>query len=141
MRILLVDDDCISCELTKTVLGLDCDVVLDGLSAIKSFIKAAKEEKPYDVVLLDIRLTFSGGIDGHGVLQQIRKLEELHSIPLGDGVKVIFLTAIKSSDYVFKAFREGADGILKKPINKIEFDELMQDLNSKADGTLKGECQ
>ena len=105
LQILVVEDEHSISNLIKVNLtraGYDCDCVYDGLTAVD-----ALDQKPYDLVLLDIMLP---GADGYEVMDYITPLE----------IPVIFLTAKASVKDRVKGLRMGADDYLTKPFEIIE---------------------
>ena len=105
IRILVVEDEHSISNLIKVNLtraGYDCDCVYDGLTAVD-----ALDQKPYDLVLLDIMLP---GADGYEIMDYIAPLE----------IPVIFLTAKASVADRVKGLRMGADDYLTKPFEIIE---------------------
>lgn len=105
LQILVVEDERPISNLIKinlTRAGYDCTCVYDGLAAVD-----ALDEKPFDLVLLDIMLP---GADGYEVMEYIAPLE----------IPVIFLTAKASVVDRVKGLRMGADDYLTKPFEIIE---------------------
>lgn len=105
LQILVVEDERPISNLIKinlTRAGYDCTCVYDGLAAVD-----ALDEKPFDLVLLDIMLP---GADGYEVMEYIAHLE----------IPVIFLTAKASVVDRVKGLRMGADDYLTKPFEIIE---------------------
>lgn len=64
----------------------------------------------YDLVFLDVQLKTGTGVD---VLQQVNK----------EGMRIVFTTAY--DDYALEAFQNKAFGYLLKPINPIDFKEIV----------------
>ena len=85
MRVLIVEDDLVGSRLMKKFLEADwfCHLAFDGKEAIEAFEAALKEEKPYDLLCLDIMMPEVSGID---VLKTVRRLEEKSGIPPEKGV-------------------------------------------------------
>ncbi len=84
--------------------------VPDGETAIKSFTQAKNNNKPLDLVILD--LTIPGGIGGLKTLSKLRKLSPQ--------VKAI-VTSGYSDDPVMANYQEfGFDGVLAKPFTQGE---------------------
>ena len=107
-EILIVDDDTAHLTMLDTVLkgmGHGVDKVADGEDAIR-----AAGEKPYDLILMDVRMTKIGGIEA---LETIKKFNP--SIP------IIIMTAYSSVDKAVEAMKLGAYDYLTKPLN---FEEL-----------------
>jgi DNA-binding NarL/FixJ family response regulator len=102
-RLLLVENHTILREGLKQLLATDpsLEVVAeadDGVDALAAFNK----HKP-DTVLVDLGLPRINGID---VIKQIKQI--------GDGTKIITLTALNSNEYVRAAFKAGTSGYLLK---------------------------
>ncbi len=105
IHILVVEDERSISHLIQVNLtgaGYACDCVHDGLAAVDKL-----DQKPYDLVLLDIMLP---GADGYEVMEYIAPLE----------IPVIFLTAKASVTDRVKGLRMGADDYLTKPFEIIE---------------------
>jgi CheY-like chemotaxis protein len=106
VKILLVDDDPDAVLLTSFVLeaaGWEVVSFADGADAIK----AVSCEKP-DMVLLDFLLP---DLDGAEILRRLREQPENDRIP------VIFLTGKEQPELAADLLRQGAQGVLHKPIN------------------------
>jgi len=88
-----------------------CQAVAAGESALELFEKAIAEERPYDLVCLDIMLP---GLDGQQVLEAMRRREQ----DLGRESKIIMITALSSTVALMNAFKAGATSYLVKPIRK-----------------------
>ena len=113
LRTLIVEDDPSSAMLLSEILagyGV-CQAVAAGESALELFEKAIAEERPYDLVCLDIMLP---GLDGQQVLEAMRRREQ----DLGRESKIIMITALSSTAALMNAFKAGATSYLVKPIRK-----------------------
>ncbi|MEW6712312.1 MAG: response regulator [Candidatus Riflebacteria bacterium] len=121
-KILIVDDEPVNCRLLREYLAghACCDAVLNGEDAIKMFELAHKTRNSYNMILLDIAMP---DMDGLEVLEKIRAYEESSGIPLGKGVKIIMVTAIKET--FMQAFKKGAEDYILKPV---ELDSLLRKL-------------
>jgi two-component system chemotaxis response regulator CheY len=117
MRCLIVEDDLAALKLMQMHLAdyADCDTAIDGRSAVDSFRQAVEEERPYELVCLDIMLP---EMDGHAVLQAMRQLEAECGIEGLGSAKVIMTTALRDLSNVKDAFTEGAEVYLVKPVEK-----------------------
>lgn len=107
-KILIVDDDKAHLSMLKTLLsslGHSIEMVTDGKDAIE-----AAREKPYDLILMDVRMANIGGMEA---LQAIKEFNP--SIP------IIIMTAYSSVDKAVGAMKLGAYDYLTKPLN---FEEL-----------------
>jgi DNA-binding NtrC family response regulator len=102
VRVLVVDDDEITCNLLEEVLakeGYAVDRALNGREAINK-----GERVPYDVVLTDIRMI---GADGMEVLRAYRQ-KSPETI-------IIMMTAFGSIETAIRAIKEGAYDYVSKP--------------------------
>lgn len=102
VRILVVDDDEITCNLLEEVLskeGYGVDRALSGREAIDK-----GDGGPYDVVLTDIRML---EVDGMEVLKAYRKKSPETAI--------IMMTAFGSIETAIQAIKEGAYDYVSKP--------------------------
>ena len=104
--ILVVDDN----ETNRTVLhdlilsiGYTPALAENGLSALAQIRKA-----PPDLVLLDILMP---GMDGYGVLEQMKDRGMLREIP------VIIVSSVDQLDSIVRCIEAGADDYLIKPFN------------------------
>jgi two-component system chemotaxis response regulator CheY len=117
MKILIVEDDPVSSTLLAAILAPfgTSDVAADGITGLTSFVSALIKKEPYDLVCLDIMLP---GLEGQGVLKQIREWEAKSNIHGLDGVKIIMITALGDSKNILQAFKSQCEGYIVKPIRK-----------------------
>lgn len=118
MRVLAVDDNCISLSVIEQELKDDYEVIPinSGMRALQYLSR----EKP-DLILLDIQMEL---VDGIETLREIREREECKDIP------VIMLTSMKDKNMVVESAKLGVEGYVIKPFNK-------QDLHERVDRVLK----
>ena len=128
MKTLIVEDDFASRRLMQKYLSPygETDIVVDGEEALEAFTLALNEEKPYDLVCLDIMLPKK---DGQEVLEELRSIESEHGILGNDAVKVLMTTALGDAKNVLKAFRSQCEGYLQKPISKEAIVRELRELN------------
>ncbi|MDD3436208.1 MAG: response regulator [Candidatus Gastranaerophilales bacterium] len=126
MKSLIVDDDFFSRRILQAILSSygECHVAVDGKEAIFAFEQALAEEKPYDVICLDIMMP---EMNGQEVLKVIRQTEEKKSIFGDDSVKIIMTTALDDSENIRTAFREQCESYLIKPIQKSKLIKILTD--------------
>jgi two-component system response regulator HydG len=108
IELLIVDDDKAHLSMLKTVLkgwGYQTVEVEDGSEAISQV-----QHKPFDCILMDVRMANIGGIEA---------LTEIKSI--NPSIPIIIMTAYSSVDTAVQAMKSGAYDYLTKPLN---FDEL-----------------
>lgn len=117
MKFLIVDDDKLCRVLLQKILSpyAECDLALDGAEAAEAVRLALEDGSPYDLVCLDIMMP---GTDGHQALDLIRRLECDHGVYGSDGTKIIMTTALNDSKHCIRAFREGCESFVAKPIDR-----------------------
>ncbi|TCO50520.1 LuxR family two component transcriptional regulator [Kribbella antiqua] len=111
IRVLLADDQALVRAGFRSLLNAEDDITVigevpDGAEAVA----VARAEKP-DVVLMDIRMP---GTDGLEATRQIGADPELAD------VHVVILTTFDLDEYVFEALRVGASGFLVKDTEPVE---------------------
>ncbi len=116
MRILIAEDDMVSRKFLFKFLSQygECDLTVDGLEALDAFLLSLKENKPYDLICLDIMMP---KVDGVKVLKTIRQLEKERKIPAELRAKVIMITALGETNYVQQSFEIGCDAYASKPMD------------------------
>ncbi|MDY0169228.1 MAG: response regulator [Thermoguttaceae bacterium] len=126
-RYLIVDDDGVCRALLKAILASrgHCVFAYDGQEAIDAVRLALEDDRPFDLICLDIMMP---GVNGHEALKGIRRLEQEHGIGGSDGVKVIMTTALRDAKHCIQSFREGCECYVTKPIDETELLAKMQDL-------------
>lgn len=127
MRILIAEDDRVSrMLLLKLLEGYgECDLVVDGLEALDAYALALKENKPYDLICLDIMMP---KIDGVQVLKAIRGFETKKNSPIDKKSNIIVTTALAETKYIHNAMEIGCQGYITKPIDTQKFLEIVQEL-------------
>lgn len=113
-RVLVVDDNFTNRHLLVEFLvgKFSCDVAVNGLEAAEAFHMSLENDKPYEIILLDIMMP---DVDGIECLRSIREEEKKLGIPLGDGIPILMVTA--HEELFMKAFNEGCDDYILKPID------------------------
>lgn len=131
MRILIVDDDLIGCELLKTLLKSygECIAVSDGKQAIDAYSDSLVKNDPFQLVFLDIMMP---EMNGHEVLERLRGMEEEQGILYGHGAQVVMTTALGDTKNVLSAFSEGCEYYLVKPVEKEKVFDIMKQVSEKA---------
>jgi len=104
----------------------ECDIVIDGVEALDAYLLSLKENKPYDLICLDIMLP---KVDGVKVLKAIRDFENHKKIPDGKRVKVIMTTALAQTQLVNEAFEIGCEAYAAKPIDTEKLIEVIKKLS------------
>jgi PAS domain S-box-containing protein len=109
-RVLLADDSKDSQKLVSYLLrriGVEVEVVEDGLRAVESVVAAIEAGRPFDIVLMDMQMP---QLDGCGATRALR--ERNLSVP------VIALTAHALAGDRERCFAAGCDDYLSKPIDR-----------------------
>lgn len=126
MRLLIAEDDFIARYVLNEMLAGygQCDVVVDGAEAVQAFRIAAGENRPYNIIFLDIMMP---NVDGIEALKRIRSIEKEQGVMPGQEVKVVMTTALDDPKTVISAYYQGgADSYLVKPITKNKLDEELR---------------
>lgn len=100
--VLVCDDEEIMRDVLETILsgaGYKVELAKTGEEAIKAY-----EQKPYDVVLMDVSMPGMGGLTA---------LEEL--IKMDSEAVVLMITAYATFDTAISAWEKGATGVIRKP--------------------------
>jgi DNA-binding NtrC family response regulator len=103
-RILVVDDDAVTCRLLTEVLGRDGDVVLAETDPRRALAQLA--DGAIDVAILDVQMPT---LDGLELLRRLR--ERLPDVP------VVVMTAFGSVETAVQAIASGAVDYVSKPMN------------------------
>lgn len=124
MRILIAEDDLSSRKFLFKFLSRygECDLVVDGLEALDAILMSIKENKPYDLICLDIMMP---KVDGVKVLKHIKDLEAQKGMLPEKRSKIIMTTALAESQFVQNAFEIGCDAYAAKPIDTDKFVEVL----------------
>lgn len=124
MRILIAEDNLVSRRFFVKFLSKygECDFVVDGIEALDAYLISIKEDKPYNVICLDIIMP---KVDGVKVLKAIRDFENQKRIFPEQRVKVIMITALLDTEYVHKVFELGCEAYIAKPIDTDKLIEAM----------------
>ena len=123
--ILLVDDEPDIIEVLGSSLrkvGYEVKCTGTGEEAVHAFIEAYYE-RPFDVILLDVDLPDTNGVD---VLKTIRQEEEIRGLEYERGVKIIMQTGLKEP--WMEAFNRGCDDYIIKPYS---FENLHKKIEEK----------
>jgi CheY-like chemotaxis protein len=111
-KILLVDDDQLSCEVTVDMLEvIDCevDVANDGLQALDAYT-----HEKYKLILMDCEMPV---MDGFTAASQWRLKEKKSQSP---SVPIIAITGHAIADIKEKGLASGMNGFLSKPFNMMD---------------------
>ncbi len=112
-KILVVDDNKEFCKNVTDILemrGYEVMTAHDGFQGLEMV-----KQDGFDLVLMDIRMPAMNGVE------TFKRLKEI-----APETRVIMVTAFAVEDLIREALREGAYGILNKPL---DFDELFELIN------------
>lgn len=127
MRILIAEDDYASRKFLQKYLSQygECDIVVDGLEALDAYMISLKDDRPYELICLDIMIP---KVDGVKVLKSIRDMELQKNIPAENRAKIIMTTALAETQFVQQAFEIGCNAYAAKPIDIEKFEEVLRKL-------------
>jgi len=121
--ILIVDDNVSQCKTMSFVLkrkGYDVAIANDGLEAIERV-----KEKPFDIVLMDIKMPLMNGVETYRRIKEIRP-----------EAVVIMMTAYAVEELVRQALEEGAYGIVYKPVDLEKVIAMIEEARTTRNGAL-----
>lgn len=113
-RILVVEDNPKNLKLVRDVLTFHGFEVIEATSG-EDGVRLTQEMAP-DLILMDLQLP---GIDGSEALRQIRKT--------GNSVPVVAVTAFAMDNDRVRAFDDGFDGYVEKPISVTGLSQQVSD--------------
>jgi len=123
MRVLVVDDNATSRDILQEMLEsftFEVTVAASGPEGITE-LENAQEEKPFELVVMDWKMS---GMDGIEASKRIKAHEGLNKIPA-----IVLVTAYGREDIMQQADEVGLEGFLLKPVNpSMLFDTIMQAL-------------
>jgi len=127
MRVLIVEDNPTNQRLLSNMLSgvAVCDIARDGQEGVEFYQKALTNNKPYDLICLDVMMPV---MDGHKALAEIRRIEQENQVPPDRLVKILMTTAVNSPSSIDGARETGCDGYLVKPIRKVALYEELEQL-------------
>lgn len=114
VQVLVCDDDSFNLCYVEMILKDKCPYTLtnSGQQALQAF-----QEKPYDVVLMDIQMP---KMNGKETLKKIREIDKAAQVP------IIALSALDIEQASDELFRLGFNNFLSKPFNEDELFEVLQ---------------
>ena len=121
-KVLIIDDNISMFKTLAFVLkhkGHDVLTASDGLEALELV-----KQKSFDIIFLDIKMPGMNGID------VFRKIKQINS-----KITVMMMTAYAVEDLIQEALREGARGIIYKPLN---IDKMLEIINECMENKIAG---
>ena len=128
MKTLIVEDDFVSRKFMVKFLSKygACKTAENGEVAIKMYKESVEEKQPFDLICMDILMP---KLDGYETLAQIRKFEEEQGFSRQQEVKVVMTSGMDTTTNATKAFELGCVAYTSKPIDIVQFDNLLQELH------------
>ncbi len=117
MRTLIIDDDPVTRFYFEEVLGpyAQTEAAACGEDGLQIFTRAMSEGKPFNAVLVDIRMP---GMDGHQTVQKLRAAEQEAGVKPDSQTAVLMVSAMDDAQNVNRAFFQGgAISYLTKPVD------------------------
>ncbi len=116
-RIFIVDDEPeINDLIYRKILENEGYHDITTLTSISELLQAlnqsAQEEKPVDLILMDVIMPEQDGIEG---IQEVKRFDIFSDIP------ILMLTALNDKQLLKQAFDAGAIDYITKPVDPIEF--------------------
>jgi CheY-like chemotaxis protein len=129
MKVLVVDDSITAQNILSEMLesfGFEVSVAGSGEQALSELDRAAKESRPYKLVLMDWKMPRMNGIE---TFRRIRQNTHLPQMPM-----IIMVTAFGREEIMQQAEQLGLDGFLIKPVNASTlFNTIMDIFGKKVD--------
>lgn len=111
MKVLIVDDEPVICDLTKEILTLECAIPESRVfvaSSGEQGYQIFKDENP-DLVITDMMMP---GMNGVELIQEIRKLSQ--------ETQIIIMTGYADLDMAVLAVKTGVTELIRKPFKPLE---------------------
>jgi len=110
MRILVVDDSEEANEYTSHILdklGFTCEMARDGDEAVDAAVRAAAENRPFDIIFMDYMMPKLNGIEAAKKIREITK----------DNVSIVMVSMYDWKEFEQKAREAGIVKCVSKPIS------------------------
>jgi len=123
VNILIVDDNISLAQSMSLILkhkGYIVTTAKDGPEAIERV-----KESPFDIIFMDIKMPFMDGVETHREIKKIRP-----------DTTVVMMTAYAVEELVAQALKEGAYGIIYKPLDIEKVVSLIGKTREKKEGAM-----
>lgn len=118
MNIMIIDDDdAVRIMLQDIIENYNLGEVVDSLSSARNLDNALLEREHIDILIIDMLLP---EIDGVQAVARIRK---------GFAGKIIMLSQVESKDIVGRAYAQGIDYYIMKPLNRNEIVSVLSNVS------------
>ncbi len=124
MKILIIDDEMPVLTKMKVLLSAygECTLANTAQQAIQLCTSALQENKPFDLITIDIHLKDVSGLD---LLVSINQIENETALP---AAKKVVVTAAGTKDNIIRAMIKGCDGFLVKPVKRDTLEQKLAGL-------------
>jgi len=119
-KVLVVDDNITNCRLMESFfqhLHIPCEICYSGPEALQAIKKAARDRKPFDLIITDNQMP---EMDGITLAQEINKLVHEGGQPF-----ILMLSSLERSLCQPRAENAGIDKFLSKPVKLSELVDLI----------------
>ena len=137
MRILIVEDEEVSQLVLEGLLETYGAISLaaDGKDALLKVFESLKDNKPYELIMMDINMPRENGVE---CLKMIRMFEELKGLSFEDSSRIIMTTSFTDSKTILSAYREQCEAYIVKPVTE---DSLVKEMTRLKLINLTQRCQ
>ena len=127
-RFLIIEEDRLSSELLREVLHEfgACETAASGHEGLRRFRQALAESRPFELVTVDVSLD---DMDGHAVVDRLRRVEDDMGVPSTARASVIMTTAVCDARHCHTTSRKGNEGYITKPIHDIQLLHKLRELH------------
>ena len=124
MKILILDDEIAALTKMKALFSAygECTMTTSADQALRLFENALQSDAPFELVTIDIHLSQASGLD---ILESMSKLEVQSNA--SKSLKMM-VTASGTKANLVKAYTNGCDGFLVKPVKRDVLEEKLRSL-------------
>ncbi|KAJ6510922.1 hypothetical protein C8R45DRAFT_965573 [Mycena sanguinolenta] len=130
--ILLAEDNLVNQKLALKILekyGHSIELAENGTLALQAFTDRALQNKPFDVILMDVSMPLMGGMEA---TQRIREYEHQYDL---SPTPIIALTAHAMIGDRERCLQAGMDDHITKPLRRVDLLNAISRLTTEAGGT------
>ena len=123
IKVLIIDDDEITCRHTHSILTeaeVETDYALSGKTGIDMINKAIKDGSPYNLIIVDWKMP---EMDGNRVCKEIRK-------NVGDNVLIFIMSAFDWTEIEEEARENGVNHFISKPMFRDDIHFMLQSISN-----------
>ena len=123
VRMLIIDDDEITCEHTRTILlesGVNTDFALNGKQGIEMILKSIEEDRQYDLIIVDWKMP---DMDGSETCKQIRQIVD-------SNVLIFIMSSFDWAEIEEKAREYGVNYFISKPMFRDDIYTLLKSIEN-----------